>query len=128
MPSKGLNTTKGIDMKAMSIDDLLSLREQISEVLASRIKAEQQELESRLARLKAVAKPEPDSGNRRTTALKGRKLAPKYRNPDNPSETWAGRGRIPRWMAAGLKAGKKMADFRIDNNGSAPVRGRRKRT
>ena len=41
------------------------------------------------------------------------KVAPKYRNTDNPSETWAGRGLKPRWLAAALKAGMKMEQFAI---------------
>ncbi|HVZ31433.1 MAG TPA: H-NS histone family protein [Polyangiaceae bacterium] len=40
-------------------------------------------------------------------------VAPKYRNPENPSETWAGRGVKPRWMQALLARGKTMDDFRI---------------
>jgi DNA-binding protein H-NS len=39
---------------------------------------------------------------------------PKYRNPAEPSETWAGRGKKPRWLAAQLKSGKQIDDFRID--------------
>ena len=37
----------------------------------------------------------------------------KYGNPDNKQETWTGRGRQPRWMAAKLKAGKKLEDMKI---------------
>ena len=40
-------------------------------------------------------------------------VAPKYRNPDNPAETWAGRGLKPRWLAAALKSGKKLEHFSI---------------
>ncbi len=39
---------------------------------------------------------------------------PKYRNPAEPSETWAGRGKRPRWLTAQLKSGKQIDDFRID--------------
>jgi DNA-binding protein H-NS len=39
-------------------------------------------------------------------AMKGRKVAAKYRNPQDPSHTWSGRGRQPRWYAAAIKAGK----------------------
>lgn len=38
--------------------------------------------------------------------LAGRKVAPKYRNPANKLETWAGRGRAPKWAAALQTAGK----------------------
>jgi len=41
------------------------------------------------------------------------KVAPKYRNPDNPTETWAGRGLRPRWLADAIKAGKKLEHFAI---------------
>ena len=41
------------------------------------------------------------------------KVAPKYRNPAKPTETWAGRGKPPRWMQAELKKGKKISDFAI---------------
>ena len=39
------------------------------------------------------------------------KVKPKYRN--KKGETWAGRGKPPRWMASELKAGKKKEDFLI---------------
>jgi len=52
------------------------------------------------------------TGARRGTR-KGTKVAPKYRNPANPKETWSGRGLPPRWLAALLKKGKKREDFLI---------------
>lgn len=27
-------------------------------------------------------------------------VAPRYRNPNNPSDTWTGRGKAPRWVSA----------------------------
>jgi DNA-binding protein H-NS len=41
------------------------------------------------------------------------KVAPKYRNPANPKETWTGRGKQPRWLAAATAKGKKVEDFLI---------------
>jgi DNA-binding protein H-NS len=41
-------------------------------------------------------------------------VAAKYRDPKNPENTWTGRGRMPRWMAAATKGGKaKKEDFLI---------------
>jgi DNA-binding protein H-NS len=41
-------------------------------------------------------------------------VAVKYRDPKNPANTWTGRGRMPRWMAAATKGGKaKKDDFLI---------------
>ena len=42
------------------------------------------------------------------------KVAPKYRNPSNPAETWAGRGKQPRWLAVYTDAGRKLEDFLIN--------------
>lgn len=41
------------------------------------------------------------------------KVAPKYRNPANATETWSGRGKRPRWLAAELAGGKKLEEFAI---------------
>jgi DNA-binding protein H-NS len=57
------------------------------------------------------------SKSSRAKALRVRRpypvVVPKYRNPDRPSETWAGRGKTPRWLTAQLKSGRRIDDFRI---------------
>jgi DNA-binding protein H-NS len=40
-------------------------------------------------------------------------VAPKYRNPANPAQTWSGRGKRPHWYNDALKAGKKEKDLAI---------------
>lgn len=50
----------------------------------------------------------------KTAGRKLGKVAPKYRNPANPKETWTGRGKQPRWMAElTAKGNKKPEDFLI---------------
>jgi DNA-binding protein H-NS len=98
----------------MSVDALLEMRDEIGKILSGKVG----QLQSQLAALgdggwvssgkKAVGRPR-GSGN----TLKGKKVAPKYRNPKNSSETWAGRGATPRWMVAAIKAGKKRESFLI---------------
>jgi DNA-binding protein H-NS len=46
---------------------------------------------------------------------KGRagKSAAKYANPDDPSQTYSGRGRRPFWLIAKLKKGASLEDFAI---------------
>jgi DNA-binding protein H-NS len=44
---------------------------------------------------------------------KGTKLRPKYRNPANRNETWAGRGLKPRWLVPLLRQGRKLEDLAI---------------
>lgn len=48
------------------------------------------------------------------TEKKPRKtVAPKYANPENPAETWTGRGRKPKWVEAALASGKTLTDLAI---------------
>jgi DNA-binding protein H-NS len=55
-------------------------------------------------------------------------VAPKYRNPKNRSETWAGRGAMPRWLAAEIKKGKKREDFAINKSAAKAKKGPGKKT
>ena len=94
---------KRAELDQMSTDDLWSLHVEVSQLLQQRIQTEKLHLEERLKQLQA-----PRSGRRPYPAV-----APKYCNPDHPSETWAGRGRQPRWLVALLRSGKRIDDFRI---------------
>jgi len=94
---------KRTELDRMSTDDLWSLHVEVSQLLQQRIQTEKLRLEERLKQLKAP------SLERRPYPL----VPPKYRNPDEPSETWAGRGKQPRWLVAQLGAGKRIDDFRI---------------
>jgi DNA-binding protein H-NS len=106
-------------LASMSVEALLQLRDDIGSVLSR--KASQ--LQTQLAALgggdwtakKAVGRP-------RGSTMKGRKVAPKYRNPKNRSETWAGRGAMPRWMAAEIKKGKKREYFAIISKSAAKAK------
>jgi DNA-binding protein H-NS len=93
-----------MNLKSMKIDALVELKSRIDAVLASKVSDERRALETELAKLTRY-----DSGGR---GVRG-KVAPKYRNPENPGETWAGRGLKPRWLAAAIKSGKKLEDFAI---------------
>ena len=110
---------KKVDFEAMSFDDLWSLHEQISQILSARITSEKRELERRLAVLnrgRDVIEGK-DTGQSYNSNGKARRkyprVVPKYRNPQT-SETWSGRGKQPRWLAAAIKTGRKIEDFRID--------------
>ncbi len=112
-----------LDLKSMSIDDLWAVYEEVGVVLSEKIKAEKRGLESRLARLNRGVFGKPAAAHaalkirgRRTMRRKYPPVLPKYQNPSDPSETWAGRGKQPRWLTSQLKAGKKIDDFLIDRS------------
>ena len=39
----------------------------------------------------------------------------KYRNPDDPSQTWSGNGMPPRWLKALTDAGRDKSEFLIND-------------
>jgi DNA-binding protein H-NS len=108
----------GINIKGLDVDGLLALRGEIDK----RLTEKRRDLEKQLSLLGAEARRGPRGAgglragsSRRTSAMKGRKVPPKYRGPGG--ETWAGRGAQPRWLAAALKEGKKLEDFLIEKSG-----------
>jgi len=52
-------------------------------------------------------------GKAASRSTKGSKVAPKFRNPADPSQTWTGRGKSPRWYADAIASGKKESDLLI---------------
>ncbi len=44
---------------------------------------------------------------------KGPKVAPKYRDPESPWNTWTGRGKMPLWLASKIRFGHSPVDFLI---------------
>ena len=100
------------DFNLMSVNELWALRLEISSVLANKIAAEKTKLENRLRQLQTDSVPSETVRRERRPYPQ---VFPKYRNPAEPAETWAGRGKQPRWLTAELKIGKKLDDFRIQS-------------
>lgn len=116
-----VNKMKHHDLKSMSVDELWSLHQLVTSELASKISAEKAMLDQRLRQLGAAAvSSERKSSNARRPYPQ---VFPKFRNPAQPGETWAGRGKQPRWLTAQLRSGKKLDDFRIQ-----PTSGRARRS
>jgi DNA-binding protein H-NS len=99
-----------MNLKAMSVDKLTTLLSQVDAVLTTKVAQQKLAVHAKLANL---GKVKGTSGSVRLGA--GGTVAPKYRNPENPSETWAGRGLKPRWLSAALKSGKKLEHFLIEH-------------
>jgi DNA-binding protein H-NS len=104
------------DVDTMSYAELTKMEAQIQ-----RLKAEKQSEERSALRQKLSVEAKKHGFDLNDLFGKGRgrgrttgKVAPKYRDPNNRSNTWTGRGRMPRWMTAATKGGKaKKDDFLI---------------
>lgn len=117
-----------LDLEAMDFEELWLLHEELTKILAEKITAEKRELEKRLAQLNqpeqlgdvkgAAAEAETGQPPRR----KYPKVVPKYYNPLQPTETWSGRGKQPRWLVAALQSGHTLEEFRIGESGQTSDR------
>lgn len=99
--------TAKVDLSGLDIKDLKKLRKDVDKAIAS---FEKRKLEEARAAVEAKARELGFSLNELTgkSSAPKAKNPPKYRNPDNPDQTWTGRGRQPAWVKAYLKAGKPL--------------------
>lgn len=103
-----------IDLEKMSRRELLELRDQIDTALENAearereeaLKAAEQAVAAYGFSLSDLTVKAPRSG-------KSGKAKAKYRNPADPSQTWTGRGRKPKWVHEALKAGADITDLEI---------------
>jgi DNA-binding protein H-NS len=101
------------DLEKMSYAELTAMETRIARLIMEKRDAERTQLRGKLTEL---AREHGFDIRELVGRGKGRNgsVAVKYRDPQNPSNTWTGRGRMPRWMAAAMKGGKaKKEDFLI---------------
>ena len=98
-----------IDLKTFSpkeLQDLISnANAQMHEAHAAQVQSVKQKIETLLIQGGLTLNDVYPSRAKKASGKKGAKgaVAPKYRNPSNPSETWSGRGRKPAWFVKALK-------------------------
>lgn len=105
--------------QSMSVDDLWRLHESLVSAITEKIQAEKLRLETRLKQLRATSPsasvyskiPAPKEPKARRPYPE---VKPKFRDSSDPSVTWSGRGKLPRWLTQHLKSGKKLEDFKIE--------------
>lgn len=106
-----------LNLDALSVDELWQLHEELSKVLSVRLRSEKRELERRLSQLRREKLvDDPSDVMRSQESVPKRKypgVFPKYRNPTEPTETWSGRGKQPRWLTTAIANGHAIEEFVI---------------
>ncbi|WP_373050500.1 H-NS histone family protein [Thalassovita aquimarina] len=101
------------ELSAYSISELKTLEKKVAKAIAT---YDERKKKAALAELEAKAK-ELGFSLAELTAAKGKGVRPasvaKYRNPDDPDQTWTGKGRRPAWFVTAIEAGKKPEDLEI---------------
>ena len=101
-----------IDFKKLSDAELKGLIADAQSEIEARAEVQRQ---AAIDQIKTIA---AEAGLSLADLAKGAKrgrapAAAKYRNPDNPDQTWSGRGKKPKWVVAALSAGKALSDLAI---------------
>lgn len=100
-----------IDLDNMSLRELRDLRNKLDRAIST---FEERRKREALAAAESAVREFGFNLADLTTGKQARaKIAPKYANPEDPSQTWTGRGRKPRWVQEYLSAGKKLEDLEI---------------
>jgi DNA-binding protein H-NS len=110
------------NLTGLDFDSLMTLRNQVDEALTGYRSTLERQLE---ALGSSVASFGGNVARGGWSAMKGKKVPPKYRSPEG--DTWAGRGAKPRWLVAAIKEGKKLEDFAIEKTVGKAKKARRKK-
>lgn len=103
-----------IDVDSMSLDDLRTLRNQIDRAISSyetRRRKEAMAALERTAREMGFSLTDLTGAAMRARRNGGGEGQAKYAHPENPSQTWSGRGRRPRWVTEQIESGKSLQDL-----------------
>lgn len=100
-----------INFEKLTLDELKQLEKDVAEAIQS---FEARRKKEARAAAEAVARKMGFSLDE-LTGTKGRKSVsmPKYQHPENPSLTWTGRGRKPKWFVEALDSGKTADELLI---------------
>jgi DNA-binding protein H-NS len=102
------------DISGMSYAELAELETKLASLKAEKQSQERAAIKEKLTTIAKEAGFDVHDLFGRGRGGKGGKVAPKYRDPKNPANTWTGRGRMPRWLAAATRGSKaKRDDFLI---------------
>ena len=97
-----------IDLSGLNIDQLTDLVGKAQSEMASREKQRRKDLRSELERRVAADGYKlgdifPELGAANGTGARRQKRPAKFRNPQNPDESWSGIGRTPKWVGVILE-------------------------
>ncbi len=110
---KEMQMAKPNNLDKMSFAELAEMEREIDRVKIAKRNSERSEVRAELIALAKKRGFEIKELFGKGSGGKG-SVAIKYRDPKDAANTWTGRGRMPRWLAAATKGGKaKKEDFLV---------------
>jgi DNA-binding protein H-NS len=111
-----MEKSMAIDLKSMSRKELIQLSRDVEKAIREAEKRERNEALEAAEKAAAeygfsLSELPIDTSKRKPGRTP--KTSPKYRNPDDPTQTWSGRGRKPQWIHDALAKGIDISDLEI---------------
>lgn len=109
-----------MDLSKLNLTELKDLHAQVNVEMQSR---EKLEMEKARAQINAIAQSVglslkdllANADAKGKVRKPNGKVAVQYRNPDNASQEWTGRGRQPNWVKELLASGKNLMSAKVSN-------------
>lgn len=102
-------------LKEMSVEALENLIANAQDLMDEYERNKKQEVIKEIKALAASANLNIDIKEEEPPKMKGKGVM-KYRNPEDPRQTWTGRGKRPKWLNDALASGKNLDDFNAHNS------------
>ena len=105
---------KARDLYKLTLPELIKIQEELPKAINKARKTEKKDLRAKIEKLATESGFSIDELFAQKKPQKKRaKVKPKYQNPENPLQTWAGRGRMPIWVQDHLINGGTKEDLLI---------------
>nr|WP_272909112.1 H-NS histone family protein [Acinetobacter nectaris] len=105
------------DISTLSVEELKHLQQEAEALIATKkdqaIQNAYQQIIDIAAGLDLTVEQVLEYGSQKRKVTTRKTVEPRYRNHNNPEQTWTGRGKQPRWIVAELAKGAKLEDFII---------------
>ena len=111
-----------INLKGLTLTELNTLRSKVDAAIQrleltnltkARIEAAKLAKEYGIPLESLIVEEAVTKSTRKKTVKPRKKVAPKYRHPEDTSLTWTGRGLKPKWIVLLLETGIKLEDLEI---------------
>jgi DNA-binding protein H-NS len=97
----------GADLSDYTLGELKGLLFEVGQAIKDR---QRRDVDDARERIMTIAR---GAGLPAEKLLDGAAILPRYRNPDDASQTWSGRGRQPTWVTEALAAGKTLDQLKF---------------
>lgn len=110
-----------IDLNTLTLKELEKLGKNVAKAIATSEARRRKDARAAIDKVakeygvsvEDVLKKDDPKPARKKPAVKAKKSAPKFRNPEDAKQTWSGKGRRPAWYLAAIEAGKTDKDLAI---------------